>query len=98
MTAKNHLILDDFETIDVGIMTSQPVMHPRNYGLCSHRDGNGEKWRKMAKAKTPLFIALLPYCIHSQNRTTFSGLLKTELNNVLLPTLFNVVNNIVRHC
>ena len=25
-------------------------------------------------------------------------LLKTALNNVLLPTLFNVVNNIVQHC
>ena len=25
-------------------------------------------------------------------------LLKTGLNNVLLPTLFNVVNNIVQHC
>ena len=98
MTTKNHLILDDFETIDLGIMTSQPVMHPRNYGLCSHRDGNGEKWRKMAKAKTPLFIALIPHWIHSQNRTTCSGLLKTTLNNVLLPTLFNVVNNIVQHC
>ena len=35
---------------------------------------------------------------HSKNRTTCSGLLKTALNNVLLPTLFNVVNNIVQHC
>ena len=35
---------------------------------------------------------------HSLNRTTCSGLLKTALNNVLLPTLFNVVNNIVQHC
>ena len=29
---------------------------------------------------------------------TCSGLLKTALNNVLLPTLFNVVNNVVQHC
>ena len=27
-----------------------------------------------------------------------SGLMKTALNNVVLPTLFNVVNNIVQHC
>ena len=27
-----------------------------------------------------------------------SALLKTALNNVLLPTLFNVVKNIVQHC
>ena len=30
--------------------------------------------------------------------TTCSGLKKTALNNVLLPTLFKVVNNIVQHC
>ena len=36
--------------------------------------------------------------IHSQKRTTCSGLMKTALNNVLLPTLFKVVNNIVQHC
>ena len=36
--------------------------------------------------------------LHSKNRTTCSGLLKTALNNVLLPTLFNVVNNIVQPC
>ena len=104
MTSKNHLISDDFETIDLGIMTSQTVMHPRNYSLCSHRDENGENSREigkiinMTKAKAPLFIALLPHCIHSQNRRTCSGLLKAGLNNVLLPKLFNVVNNIVQHC
>ena len=38
------------------------------------------------------------HIVHSKNRTTCSGLLKTALNNVLLPTLFNVVNNIVQHC
>ena len=27
-----------------------------------------------------------------------SGLMKTALNNVVLPTLFNVVNNVVQHC
>ena len=32
--------------------------------------------------------------IHSKKRTTCSGLMKTGLNNVLLPTLFKVVNNI----
>ena len=36
--------------------------------------------------------------IHSKKRTTCSGLMKTALNNVLLPTLFKVVNNIVQHC
>ena len=35
--------------------------------------------------------------IHSKKRTTCSGLMKTALNNVLLPTLFKVVNNIVQH-
>ena len=33
--------------------------------------------------------------VHSKKRTTCSGLMKTALNNVVLPTLFNVVNNIV---
>ena len=32
--------------------------------------------------------------IHSKKRTTCSSLMKTGLNNVLLPTLFKVVNNI----
>ena len=36
--------------------------------------------------------------LHSKKRTTCSGLMKTALNNVLLPTLFKVVNNIVQHC
>ena len=36
--------------------------------------------------------------IHSKNCTTCSGLLKTALNNVLLPTLLNVVNNVVQNC
>ena len=31
--------------------------------------------------------------VHSKKRTTCSGLVKTALNNVLLPTLFKVVNN-----
>ena len=31
--------------------------------------------------------------LHSKKRTTCSGLMKTALNNVLLPTLFKVVNN-----
>ena len=30
---------------------------------------------------------------HSKKRTTCSGQMKTALNNVLLPTLFKVVNN-----
>ena len=29
---------------------------------------------------------------------SYNSLLKTGLNNVVLPTLFNVVNNIVQHC
>ena len=32
--------------------------------------------------------------LHSKKRTTCSGLMKTALKNVVLPTLFNVVNNI----
>ena len=31
--------------------------------------------------------------LHSKKRTTCSGLMKTALNNVLLPTLFKVINN-----
>ena len=31
--------------------------------------------------------------VHSKKRTTCSGLMKTALNNVVLPTLFKVVNN-----
>ena len=37
----------------------------------------------------PLLLSML----HSQKRTTCSGLMKTALSNVLLPTLFNVVNS-----
>ena len=36
--------------------------------------------------------------LHSKKRTTCSGLMKTAMNNVLLRTLFKVVNNIVQHC
>ena len=36
--------------------------------------------------------------VHILLCTTCSGLLKTALNNALLPTLFNVVNNSVQHC
>ena len=35
---------------------------------------------------------------HSKKRTTCSYLMETALNNVLLPTLFKVFNNIVQHC
>ena len=38
------------------------------------------------------------YTLHGKKRTTCSGLMKTALNNVVLPILFNVVNNIVQHC
>ena len=31
--------------------------------------------------------------VHSKKRTTCSGLMKTALNNVVLPTLFKAVNN-----
>ena len=40
----------------------------------------------------------LLWSLHSKKRTTCSGLMETALNNVVLPTLFNVVNNIVQHC
>ena len=36
--------------------------------------------------------------IHSKKRTTCSGLMKTALNNAVLPILFNVFNTIVQHC
>ena len=32
-------------------------------------------------------------CIHSKKCTNCSGLMKTGLNNVVLPTLFKVINN-----
>ena len=32
------------------------------------------------------------FIVHSQNRTTCSGPLKTALNNVFLSTVFNIVN------
>ena len=37
-------------------------------------------------------------CVHGKKSTTCSGLMKTALNNAVLSTLFNVVNNIVQHC
>ena len=40
-----------------------------------------------------LILAILLLQLHSKKRTTCSGLMKTALNNVLLPTLFKVVNN-----
>ena len=36
--------------------------------------------------------------LHGKKRTSCSGLMKTALNNVVLLTLFNVVNNIVQYC
>ena len=36
--------------------------------------------------------------IHNKRHTTCLGLLKTALKNVVLRTLFNVVNNIVQQC
>ena len=36
--------------------------------------------------------------LHSQKLTACSLLMKTASNNVVLPTLLNVVNNIVQHC
>ena len=51
-----------------------------------------------ANKKVMLFsIAIMPH-LHRKKRATCSGLMKTALNNVVLPTLFNVVNNIVQHC
>ena len=41
-------------------------------------------------------IILMP--VHGKKRTTCSVSMKTALNNVVLPALFNVVNNIVQHC
>ena len=49
----------------------------------------------MGSAKTeerPL-SSLAKIKLHSKKRTTCSGLMKTALNNVVLPTLFKVVNN-----
>ena len=36
--------------------------------------------------------------LYTAKRTSCSGLIKTALNNVVLPTLFNVVNSIVQYC
>ena len=38
-------------------------------------------------------ILMIRHALHSKKRTTCSGLMKTALNNVVLPTLFKVVNN-----
>ena len=35
----------------------------------------------------------LPIEVHCKKRTTCSGLMKTGFNNVVLPTLFKVVDN-----
>ena len=51
--------------------------------------------------KTQYFVILKKYSeritiavlLHFKKRTTCSGLMKTALNNVVLPTLFKVVNN-----
>ena len=51
-------------------------------------------WQK----KTRLETTPCAHNLHSKKRTTCSGLMKTSLSNVLLPTLFKVVNNIVQHC
>ena len=56
--------------------------------------------------KTTTFVKMPPFnffvlkfnALHSKKRTTCSGLMETALNNVVLPTVFNVVNNIVQHC
>ena len=40
-----------------------------------------------------VFAYIMKAMAHSKKCTTCSGLMKTELNNVLLPTLFKVVNN-----
>ena len=37
-------------------------------------------------------------CTAKNAQPSCSGLMKTGLNNVVLPTLFNVVNNIIQHC
>ena len=63
--------------------------------------GNGQH-RSHFRASCWIFcfrcLVVLVCFIHSKKRTTCSGLMKTALNNLLLPTLFKVVNNIVQHC
>ena len=54
--------------------------------------------RIMLKVSSPeatwsMLTVLSRIILHSKKRTTCSGLMKTALNNVLLPTLFKVVNN-----
>ena len=44
------------------------------------------------------YFVLQRTALHSKKCTTCSGLTKTALNNVVLSTLFKVVNNIVQHC
>ena len=53
-------------------------------------------WTWSIKAVCCHIIDALTYT--AKKRTTCSGLMKTALNNVALPTLFKVVNNIVQHC
>ena len=45
------------------------------------------------KVKTDVSSPFEGPALHSKKRTTCSGLMKTALNNVVLPTLFKVVNN-----
>ena len=73
--------------------------------FCEWQFGNFPLWEWQFVSFLPITIqhTLWEFCqhrrpIHSKKRTTCSGLMKTALNNVLLPTLFKVVNNIVQHC
>ena len=54
-------------------------------------------WDSWAKQQEKIEMELRPReqpgLLHSKKRTTWSGLMKTALNNVVLPTLFKVVNN-----
>ena len=55
-----------------------------------------DQMRRAKQRKKPKqfpIIFLLRCVVHSKKRTTCSGLMKTALNNVVLPTLFKVVNN-----
>ena len=50
-------------------------------------------WDKIVSQSPRSRLSTSKTSVHSKKRTTCSGLMKTALNNVLLPTLFKVVNN-----
>ena len=72
---------------------------PSHFGSMVAGNQSGSNFanrRHVFGGQLPKLRRALP--LHSKKRTTCPGLMKTALNNVLLPTLFKVVNNIGQHC